>query len=87
MGVILESFFRGGGGGLVADVCFVFNDHVRSLLSESAVLGCCWRGGFGRGVVLLESMVEEIACVCLANELRRNADDSETRRRDFKSTL
>jgi len=25
-------------------------------------------------------------CGCLANEFRRNADESETRRRDFKST-
>ena len=46
-------------------------------------------GRTGGDVVLVEfveSIVEQNALGCLANEVRRKADESETRRRDFIST-
>ncbi len=68
MGVIVEEVFRLA---LVDE-----SNEVRSLLSESI-------GSFGDEIVLLvvlESMVEEKIRGCLANELRRIAEERESRR-------
>ncbi len=85
MGMILGDFFRNGF--FEWDILDCNND-VRSVLSELVVpdwLLLWWeREWFDNEV---ESIVEYNSWVCLANELRRNVDDSEARRRDFKSTL
>jgi len=91
IGVILDDFFLNKF--FEFDV-LVFNNELRSLLSESIVFDGLLID-FGREVsgdelvlfVFVESIVETNECDCLANELRRSADESETRRRDFILTL
>ena len=57
-------------------------DESRSLLSESGVVVVV----VVAAAAVEESKVEQRVSDCLTSERRRDADESETRRRDFKST-